>query len=153
MNGVVIGVDGGTESLRVTVFDLRGRELGAAHSPYVTHFPAPSQAEQSPQDWWRALCVALPEAMRKSGVSGQAIRAITLDTTCCTVCALDTDGEPLRPALLWMDVRAAQEAADVLATGDPALIVNNGGAGPVSAEWMIPKALWLKRHQPDIYAR
>jgi len=153
MTSVIIGVDGGTESLRVTVFDLSGQELGVAHAPYATQFPAPSQAEQSPQDWWRALCAALPEAVHKAGVSKQAVCAITLDTTCCTVCALDENGEPLRPALLWMDLRAAQEAADVLATADPALIVNNGGAGPVSAEWMIPKALWLKRHQPDIYAR
>ncbi len=150
---VIIGVDGGTESLRVAVFDLRGAELAVARAPYVTTFPAPGQAEQSPEDWWRALCKALPEAVRKSGVAKSAIRAIALDTTCCTVCFLDCDGAPLRPALLWMDVRASGEAAALLATKDKALAVNNGGAGPVSAEWMIPKALWLKRSQPELFDR
>lgn len=48
-------------------------------------------------------------------------------------------GCPLRPSLLWMDMRSAQCAEQVLATEDPALSVNSAGAGPVSAEWMIPK--------------
>ncbi len=61
------------------------------------------------------------------------------------------DGRPLRPAIIWMDVRANAEADAVLATGDPALITNGGGEGPVSAEWMIPKALWIARNEPEIF--
>ena len=55
--------------------------------------------------------------------------------------------------MIWMDVRSAAEAADVAASGDPALRINSNGSGPVSAEWMIPKSLWIKRHQPELYAR
>src|SRR5690606_18718470 len=55
--------------------------------------------------------------------------------------------------LLWMDVRAGAEAAEILATGDPALALNGAGAGPVSAEWMLPKALWLKRNHPELFAQ
>jgi ribulose kinase len=50
-------------------------------------------------------------------------------------------------------VRASDEAAAVLRTGDPALALNGAGHGPVSAEWMIPKALWLKRHERTLYDR
>jgi ribulose kinase len=52
-----------------------------------------------------------------------------------------------------MDVRAGDEADAVLATGADALELNCAGAGPVSAEWMIPKALWLKRHERAHYER
>jgi ribulose kinase len=52
-----------------------------------------------------------------------------------------------------MDVRAADEAEAVLATGADALELNCAGTGPVSAEWMIPKALWLKRHERANYER
>lgn len=149
----VIGIDGGTESLRAHVFDMQGRSLGSAAAPYETRFPAPGRAEQDPQEWWRALGEAVRGALAASGVSADAIRGIGLDTTSCTVVALDADGRPLRPAILWMDMRAADEARDVLATGDPALCLNGGGRGPVSAEWMIPKALWLSRHEPEIFAR
>ena len=50
-----------------------------------------------------------------------------------------------------MDVRAHAEADVILATGAERLKLNGAGAGPVSAEWMLPKALWLKRHAPDIF--
>ncbi len=52
-----------------------------------------------------------------------------------------------------MDVRAEAEAAEALATQDPALQVNCAGQGPVSAEWMIPKALWIARHEPEVFAQ
>lgn len=52
-----------------------------------------------------------------------------------------------------MDVRASRQAERVLATGDAALRVNGGGQGPVSAEWMIPKALWIKENEPDVFER
>jgi ribulose kinase len=151
--GCVIGIDGGTESLRARLFDLDGRSLGTHAVPYETRFAPGARAEQDPEAWWEALGAAVQGALADAGVSGEAVDALALDTTCCTVVALDAAGTPLRPAILWMDMRAAAEAEDVLATHDPALIVNNAGAGPVSAEWMIPKALWLARHEPEIFAR
>lgn len=50
-----------------------------------------------------------------------------------------------------MDMRSAEQADQVLATGDEALEVNSGGRGPVSAEWMIGKALWIKQQEPEVY--
>lgn len=149
----VIGIDGGTESLRAHVFDLTGRSRGVGRGPYATDFPEPGRAEQAPADWWHAAAVAVREAMAAAGVGADQIDAIACDTTSCTVVALDATGQPLRPALLWMDVRAHREAAEVAACGDPALRVNGGGAGPVSPEWMIPKALWIRRNQPEVWAR
>lgn len=93
----------------------------------------------------------MKQAVADSGVDPTAIAGICLDTTCCSVVALNADGQPLRPALLWMDMRSAAQAARVAACGDPALCVNGGGAGPVSAEWMIPKALWLHDNEPETF--
>lgn len=149
----VIGIDGGTESLRAHVFDLQGRDMGSGVAPYATAFPMPGRAEQDPLDWWRALGQAVRSAVASAGAAPASISALCVDTTSCTIVALDDEGGPLRPALLWMDVRAAREAQDVLATGDGALAVNGAGNGPVSAEWMIPKALWLKRHERSTYDR
>ncbi len=151
-----IGVDGGTESLRVGIFDEAGTPLVYGSSHYPTHFPAPSWAEQHPSDWWRALCEATAQVLadaQKHGIRPEDIAGMALDTTCCSVVLLDEQGQALRPALIWMDVRSSQEAADILATNDPALIINSQGEGPVSAEWLLPKALWLKRHDSDNYQR
>jgi ribulose kinase len=143
--------DGGTESLRTRVYDLEGNCLGSMAVPYETHFSPGARAEQNPEDWWQALIKSTRGAIAEAGIDPAEIEAMAFDTTCCTVVALDRDGSSLRPALLWMDVRAHAEAQAVLATGDPRLKLNGAGRGPVSAEWMIPKALWLKRNEPQIY--
>ncbi|TGD41758.1 carbohydrate kinase [Pseudotabrizicola sediminis] len=151
--GYVIGIDGGTEGLRAHVVDLDGRSIGIGKASYATQYPAPAQAEQAPDDWWQAAADAVRAALAAASVGADQIIALAADTTSCTVVACTADGMPLRSALLWMDVRAHREADEVAACGDPALRINGGGGGPVSPEWMIPKALWIKRHQPEIYAR
>ncbi len=143
--------DGGTESLRARVYDLSGTCLGSVAVPYETKFSSGARAEQNPEDWWNAFVSASRQAIAESRIDPAAIESICLATTSCTVVALDREGQALRPAIIWMDVRAHAEADAVLATGDPALITNGGGRGPVSAEWMIPKALWIARNEPEIF--
>lgn len=143
--------DGGTESLRVRIYDVEGTCVASHAEPYETTFAPGARAEQNPEDWWSSLCKASRACLAEAGLSGDQIEAMAYATTCCTVVALDKAGKPLRPALLWMDVRADQEAEAVLATGDARLRLNSDGAGPVSAEWMIPKALWIKRNEPQVY--
>ncbi len=147
----LIGVDGGTEGLRAGVFDLQGKPLAFAATPYPTRFPNPSWAEQDPQDWWTALGQSVRQAVQESGISPNQVSGIAVDTTCCSVVALDAQGQPLRPALIWMDVRSAPQTQKVLRTGDPALRINGNGKGPVSAEWMIPKALWIQENEPEVF--
>jgi ribulose kinase len=151
--GYVIGIDGGTEGIRAQIFDLAGHSKASASHAYNTRFAAGARAEQDPEDWWRSLGLAVQKAMNGAGIARDAVDALALATTCCTVVALDDKAKPLRPAILWMDLRGEAEAAATLATGDPALQVNGAGKGPVSAEWMIPKALWIMGHEPDVFAQ
>ena len=144
----VLTADGGTESLRVRLYDLAGACLASHAAPYDTAFGPGARAEQDPADWWRALVEGTRAVIAGAGIDPASVEALCTATTSCTVVALDEAGAPLRPAILWMDVRAGEEAEAVLATGDPALALNGGGRGPVSAEWMLPKALWLARHEP-----
>jgi ribulose kinase len=140
----VIGVDGGTESLRAFVFDLDGLPRGSHATAYKTDSPKPSWAEQDPEDWWQALGASVKGALAKANVGVQEVIALCVDATCCSVVTLERDGRPLRPAMIWMDVRSAKQADAIAATKDPALRVNGAGSGPVSAEWLIHKSLWIK---------
>ena len=149
----LLGVDGGTEGLRAGIFDVFGTPLAYASTSYQTQFPAPSWAEQDPNDWWDALGKSVRKAISDSGISVDQIAAMAVDTTCCSVVALDDSGNPVRPALIWMDVRSAEQAEQMVATGDDALLINSNGSGPVSAEWMIPKALWIKQNEPKNFDR
>ncbi len=146
----VIGIDGGTESIRIGLFDLRGNLLLSRSKAYETYHPQSGWAEQDPEAWWASLKEAMADLLGGAKVDPHDIEGIAADTTCCTVVFLDPDMKPLRNALLWMDVRAAKEARFIAESGHPALKYN--GHGNVSAEWMPCKALWVKRNEPDIYS-
>ena len=146
----VVGIDGGTESMRVGLFDLEGNLILAKSRPYKTDFPQSGWAEQDPEEWWNALKEVMNALVTESGTAPEAIAGVGFDATCCTVLFLDQDMKPLRKALLWMDVRSGTEARDIAASGHPALKYT--GHGNVSAEWMPCKALWVKRNQPEIFS-
>jgi len=82
-------------------------------------------------------------------VSAEEIAGISVDATSATVLAVEADGRPLRPAIMWMDVRASEQAERIAGTGDPAL--KYSGFGAVSAEWGMPKVLWIKENEPETY--
>ena len=146
----VLGLDVGTQSLRAALVDLNGRTVAFGVQPIETRYPRPTWAEQDPTQWWSAARTAVGQALSKGGVRPEQVAGIGLDCTACTVVACTLDGTPLRPALLWMDQRAHAEADAISATGDPVL---RYVSGRVSPEWMLPKALWIKRNEPEIYGR
>jgi FGGY-family pentulose kinase len=150
MAGYVLGIDAGTESFRAGVFDSSGRCLGFGVSANRTMHRHPGWAEQSPVDWDAALVDSIRKALETSRVGPSEIRGIGIDGTSCTVVFLDGRGAPLRDAVIWMDIRAVKEAAEVAATADPALAYV--GFGNVSPEWFPCKVAWVKRNEPELYA-
>jgi ribulokinase len=149
MPPLFLGIDVGTQSVRAVLVDGTGHCHGQASAPLDTTHPAPAWAEQDARQWWSSLGTAVRQALAMVPGAASAIRAIGLDCTACTVIASTLDGTPLAPALLWMDQRAHREADTINATADPSL---RWVSGIVSPEWMLPKALWLKRHLPEVYA-
>lgn len=147
----VMGYDGGTGGLRAAIFDLEGNEIAFASTEYATRHPHSGWAEQEPMDWWNAFAESTGKALKMAGLTKDDIVALSYDVTACSVVLSMNDGTPLRPSLIWMDVRSSEEAALIAATGNPALKFN--GFGNVSPEWMPCKALWLKRNEPLNYNR
>src|SRR5262249_47924526 len=144
----VLGLDVGTQSLRAAVVAPDGRTLAYGVSPIATTYPHPGWAEQVAENWWSAARDATANALHSAAIDPREIGGIGLDCTACTVIPCKLDGTPLRPALLWMDQRAAREADDISATADASL---RYVSGRVSPEWMLPKAVWLKRNEPRAY--
>jgi len=145
----LMGIDYGTGGVRVGLFDLEGSPAVFHAVEFETSHPRPGRAEQDPDVWWSSLVQATRGALEQSGVSSDEIAGIGVDTTAATVLALDDNGRHLRPAIMWMDVRAADQAVRIQETGDPALKYN--GFGAVSAEWGLPKCLWLKEQEPKTW--
>jgi FGGY-family pentulose kinase len=147
----LMGIDIGTGGVRVGLFDRYGSPAGFSSVEFSTSHPRPGWAEQDPADWWSALVEATRGALRESGVAPDDVAGIGLDATAATPLLADEQGNPLRPAIMWMDVRASDQAERISATGHPALKYN--GYGAVSAEFGLPKAMWLKENEPDNWNR
>ncbi len=147
----VISVDGGTESARAALFTLDGKMVTSHAESYPLRHPRPGWAEQQPDEWWTSIAAAIRTTVEQSGVPKEAIIGIAGDFTCCSVVVMDENHEPLRPAIIWMDVRSSDQARRIAAGGYDALKYN--GYGNVSAEWMPCKALWVKEEEPDIWQK
>lgn len=147
----VLGVDGGTESIRAGIFDANGACLAYGTSANTNIHRHPGWAEQSVAVWEVGLIASIRSAIQASGINPAEIRGIGLDGTSCTVVCLDDKGQALRDAVMWMDVRASREAEEIAACGDAAL--KYVGYGNVSAEWFPCKVLWLKRNESDVYEK
>lgn len=150
MSKYFMGIDGGTGSVRVAVFDESGNNKGYCIEDYPTQFPKSGWAEQNPDDWWNALVKAIPGAIKAAGISAEDITAITCDGTTSTVIFLDENDNLLRNPILWMDVRATDQAAGINTTGHK---MNRYYMAGVPAESLVAKCLWVKENQPEIWKK
>lgn len=145
----VLSLDFGTNGVRAGVFDLStGAPLSTGEGRYPTRYLPPNRAEQEPEDWWTALHGMLPGVLARAG--DPEIAAVCVATFASTVVLCDKVGSPLAPAILWMDARAADEAKFTETVTHPVLAYSGGSD---AVEWLVPKAMWLARHRPDLWSR
>jgi xylulokinase len=141
----LVGLDVGTTGVKALAISPAGDILARAEESYELSTPRPGWAEQDPEDWWRAAERALarlggrPAAV---GLSGQMHGLVVLD---------DRD-RVLRPAILWNDQRTGAECAEIEERVGLARLIRLTGNRALTG-FTAPKLLWLRRHEPDTYAR
>lgn len=152
MSTVVAGVDFGTLSVRVSIFDDQNgrRGMGVAEYPVHRRQNDPNYATQSHADHMKALAVATGKALETAAVSGSEVKAIALDTTGSTVIPVGENLEPLDDYYLWADHRAWREAAEITEKAhEQRLEAINWCGGVYSSEWGFSKLLHWLRHNPE----
>lgn len=143
----VLSFDFGTGGVRAGVYDIERRSMIAgAEATYDTDYPNPGWAEQNPADWLRAMQAAGRWVLKQAGVS--QVAGVCCATTASTVAVSTRDGRALAPALLWMDCRAEAESAETARLSHPVMRYCGGSD---AVEWLVPKAMWLKRNRPDLW--
>jgi xylulokinase len=136
----VLAIDLGTTDVKVGLVALDGRLLGLARAGYATNADPPTgHAEQDPDAWWAALGLAAREVIRAD--VGEIV-AIGIDGHGPSLVAVDADGRPTRPAIIWQDTRSTTEQAQLAAA--------TGLEGWALAG--LPAALWVERHEPEVAA-
>lgn len=143
-----IGIDAGTQSLRVLAVSSRGEVQGAGRAP-LRSLRRGERHEQDPRSWWEAVAAAGRQAI--TAVDTRSIRGLAVAATSGTVLLVDQDGEPLTPALMYDDTRATSQAD--LATEAGRELWARLGYQRMQPTWALPKLLWLLEHHPDAVAR
>ena len=148
---IVAGVDFGTLSVRVSIFDSAKGRLGAGSGAYPLFRKKedPDHATQSHADHMKALAEATRLAVKAAGIDGHSIEAIALDTTGSSVIPVDAHMQPLDDYYLWCDHRAWKEAAEITAAAHKlGLDAIDWCGGTYSSEWGWAKLLHWLRHNP-----
>lgn len=149
---IVAGVDFGTQSVRVSIFDSSKGRIGSAQADYAVERRSndPDHATQRPEDHLTALMAAMPRALEAAGVAGSAMEALAIDTTGSTVVAVGAGLQPLGDYYLWCDHRAKDEAARITEVAHrEGLEAIYWCGGAYSSEWGWAKVLHWLRHNPD----
>ena len=149
-----LGMDTGTSGTKVVIADEAGNIRATHTETYPLSTPQPQWAEQNPDtDWWRAAQVAIPAVLAKAGVRGDQIGGIGLAGQMHGSVFLDRAGKVLRPALLWCDARTGVECAEITAAVGGAERLYAAIGQPVFTSFTAPKIVWLKKHEPEVYAK
>jgi xylulokinase len=138
---LVLGVDVGTQSLKVVVCDDALAILGEHRVGYGVDRPRADHAEQDPGAWERALGTAISGALAASRVHASDIAALAITGQLDGCVATDAAGDPIGSALIWQDRRAVDDAH--AAPVDRVLAIAGQVADP---SHLAPKARWLRRH-------
>jgi sugar (pentulose or hexulose) kinase len=149
----ILAVDYGTQSVRALVFDLRGNLVHKVRVPIEPYFSEkPGWAEQHPTYFWENLCAACQQLWQESPVPKEAVTGVALTTQRATMVNVDERGEPLRPAIVWLDQRRTEGLPPV--GGLWGLAFRLSGMTETAAYLQAEaEANWIRTFQPEIWER
>lgn len=149
MTEVVLGVDVGTTSAKVTAFDPDGAVHGHGEHRYPLDQPAPGQAVQDPERIVEATLAALGDARAAARATGADVVGLAVSSAMHGLVALDARDRPVTPLMTWADTRADAQAQR-LRKEHPDLHARTGT--PLHAMSPLAKLCWLRECEPDTFA-
>lgn len=151
--GYLLALDNGTQSVRAILFDAEGNLVARSKVSIEPYFSdRPGYAEQHAEYFWESACKALRALWAESGIDPSRVAGVGVTTQRGTIIAVDREGEPLRPALSWLDQREAERLAPMPAPW-PALFTLIGEAGTIDYLRRQAECNWIAGHEPEIWAR
>ncbi|QIB32843.1 xylulokinase [Ancylobacter pratisalsi] len=145
-----LGLDIGTSAVKAVLVDDTQSVIATSETTLAISRPQPGFSEQNPADWWQATLASIDALKAQNPTALAAVRGIGLSGQMHGAVLLDAAGTVLRPAILWNDGRSFAECRE-LEERFPAL---HQVAGNLAFPgFTAPKLLWVRKHEPDIFAR
>ncbi len=149
----LLALDVGTTALKGVLFDTDGRARAVCSREYDLLKPAPDLVELDPDTYWTAAREVIGSLLRSGGVAPAQIAAVGVTSQGETLIALDKAGRPLRNAIVWLDNRSREEAAELGRLFSIDEVYRITGQQEMAPTWTATRILWLKNHEPALFAR
>lgn len=149
MGKYLLAHDVGTSGDKASLFSVEGKLIRSTTVSYPVNYLPGGGAEQNPQDWWKAVCTATREIIGE--IDPRDILAVSFSgqMQCCL--PVNREGRVLRPAMIWADQRAEEQAQQLRDRIDPDHAYRLLGHR-LSPAYSIEKLMWIRDHEPEIYA-
>ena len=147
----IIAHDVGTSGNKAVLVDTEGNIRASAFQAYPVHYPRPDWAEQEPEDWWNAVTATTRQVIEQSGVAPQDVLAMVYTTQMLGIVPMGSDGQPMRPAIIWLDGRAPEQAERIMRKFLHRRLFAVVAGAEITGKDGIAKLLWLKENEPQVY--
>lgn len=148
----LIGIDVGTSATKTVLFDEAGTVVASASREYPLYQPKNGWAEQRPQDWRDAVLATVRTVVRQAAVIKEDIKGIGISGQMHGLVMLDEAGDVIRPSIIWCDQRTGEEVEDMLRLMPLERWIQITANPPLTG-WTAAKILWVRKHEPENYAR
>ncbi len=151
MTQYIIAHDVGTGGNKAVLVDTSGNVCATAMAPYPIHYPCPDWAEQQPEDWWKAVSTTTRQVMEQSVIEPGDVLCMVYTTQMLGIVPMGRDNQPLRPAIIWLDARAPEQAERIMRRFLHRRIFAAVAGTEITGKDGMAKLLWLKDNEPAVY--
>jgi len=149
---LLLGIDIGTTSVKAGVFSVEGECLSITHRDYALNTPAVDQVEIDADIYWNAVITVVRQVLTNEDVSVEEIAGIGISSQGETLVAVDKAGNPVFPAIVWLDKRAQKQAREITSKLEK-IVYSHTGIPEINPTWTACKIAWLKENQPAVYQK
>jgi xylulokinase len=149
----LLGIDAGTTAMKAVLFDEEGSAITQSSQEYQLLTPAADRVELEPERYWAACCHCTRNLLAQAGINPRDILGLAISSQGETLVAVDGTGQPLYPAIVWLDNRSQAEADAVLIQFGVETVFQVTGQPEITPTWPATKILWLRHHQPEVFQR
>ncbi|MGL6199549.1 MAG: xylulokinase [Lachnospiraceae bacterium] len=148
MGKYLIAHDLGTSSNKASLFSTEGELIKSCTVPYEVNYFQKNYAEQNPEEWWDAVCLATQKII--AGVNKDDILGLSFSSQMQACVVVDREGNALRPAMIWADMRSEKQMEQLRDKVGFEQMYRLNGHRP-SPSYSIEKLMWIRDHEPETY--
>jgi sugar (pentulose or hexulose) kinase len=150
MSDIVISIDSSTTTTKAIAWDALGKNIAEGSSPVPLISPKSNYYEQNPGDWWHSTVLALQKLTHQ--IDKERITSLAIANQRETFVALNKDGKPIRPAIIWLDERC-KEQVDKFARIIGEDRIHQISGKPKDYAPVVYRLAWMKEHESHLFRK